>query len=87
MDDARLEQLVVAGRQINEAQNVAESTLAAIMARTSAYTGKEVTWDEMMKSDVVLNAPDYELTEANIRAHIPVPGSEKVESKKKKNAQ
>ena len=62
------------GERINEAQQVAESTLCAIMARTSAYTGKEVTWDEMMKSDLKLTPPDYELTEANIRAHVPVPG-------------
>ncbi|GMU24835.1 MAG: hypothetical protein AMXMBFR13_49060 [Phycisphaerae bacterium] len=65
------------GELINEAQNVAESTLAAIMARTSAYTGKEVTWEEMMKSDMVLRAPEYQLTPESIRAHIPVPGSAK----------
>jgi myo-inositol 2-dehydrogenase/D-chiro-inositol 1-dehydrogenase len=63
------------GERLNEAQAVAESTLAAIMARTSAYTGQEVTWEQMMKSDEVLGPPDYELTEENIRAHIPVPGS------------
>lgn len=61
-------------KPINEAQNVAESTLCAIMARTSAYTGKEVTWDEMLASDMVIGRPDYELTPDNIRAHIPVPG-------------
>jgi len=62
------------GRPINEAQNVAESTLAGIMARTSAYTGKEVTWEEMMASDMELRRPDYPLTPENIKAHIPVPG-------------
>ncbi len=72
------------GEPLNEAQNVAESTMAAIMARTSAYTGKEVTWEHMMKSDEALSAPDYELTEANIKAHIPVPGGEK--PAKKRNA-
>ncbi len=69
-----LQDAIRTGKRINEAQNVAESTLCAIMARTSAYTGKEVTWDEMMKSDMVLGPPDYELTEENIRAHVPVPG-------------
>ncbi len=62
---------------INETQNVAESTLCCIMARTSAYTGKEVTWDEMMQSDLVIAKPDYELTPENIRARIPVPGEER----------
>ena len=62
------------GKVINESQNVAESTLCGVMARTSAYTGAEVTWDEMMKSELVLSRPDYKLTPENIKAHIPVPG-------------
>jgi len=62
------------GKPLNEAQNVAESTLTNIMIRMSAYTGKAVTWSEAMKSDLTLAKPDYELTEENIRAHIPVPG-------------
>jgi myo-inositol 2-dehydrogenase / D-chiro-inositol 1-dehydrogenase len=33
------------GQPLNELRQVAESTLSAIMARMSAYTGKEVTWD------------------------------------------
>ena len=72
------------GEPINEAQNVAESTLAGVMARTSAYTGQEVTWEEMMKSELVLSPPDYPLTEENIRAHIPVPGTSEPTPKKKK---
>lgn len=63
-----------AGKPLNEAKNVAESTMTAIMIRMSAYTGKEVTWDEAMKSDLTLKAPDYELTDENVRNHIPVPG-------------
>ena len=62
------------GKPLNEAQNVAESTMTAIMVRMSAYTGKEVTWDDVMKSDLKLGPPDYELVEAEIRKHIPVPG-------------
>jgi hypothetical protein len=69
-----LQDAIRTGKRINEAQNVAESTLCAIMARTSAYTGKEVTWDEMMASDMVLGPPKYELTEENTRADVPVPG-------------
>lgn len=33
------------GAPLNEAQQVTESTLCAIMARMSAYTGKRVNWD------------------------------------------
>jgi predicted dehydrogenase len=39
-------------KPINEAEATAISTLTAIMGRTAAYTGKLVTWEEMMASDV-----------------------------------
>ena len=62
------------GKPLNETKNVSESTMCAIMARMSAYSGAKVTWDEAMKSDLQLNAPNYELSDENVRAHIPVPG-------------
>jgi predicted dehydrogenase len=37
------------GKPLNEARNVAESTMAAIMGRMSAYTGQEVTWKWAME--------------------------------------
>jgi predicted dehydrogenase len=37
-----------AGRPLNEGRQVAESTLTAIMGREAAYTGQEVTWDELL---------------------------------------
>ncbi len=37
---------------INEAQNVANATLAAVMGRISAYTGRKITWNELMESDL-----------------------------------
>lgn len=37
-------------KPINMAKDIAVSTLTAIMGRTAAYTGKLVTWDEMMES-------------------------------------
>jgi predicted dehydrogenase len=39
-----------AGKPINELKNVAESTLAAIMGRMSAYTGQHVSWDKALNS-------------------------------------
>ncbi len=65
---------------LNEARQVTESTLCAVMARMSAYTGRAITWDEMINSNLVLCPPGYELTEENIaagviKAHIPRPGS------------
>ena len=38
------------GKPLNEAKQVAESTLAGIMGRTSAYTGRELSWDWAMKA-------------------------------------
>jgi len=43
-----------AGEPLNETQNVAESTLTAIMGRMSAYTGKEVTWEQALNSKLNL---------------------------------
>jgi myo-inositol 2-dehydrogenase / D-chiro-inositol 1-dehydrogenase len=39
-----------AGKPLNELKQVAESTLTAIMGRMSAYTGKEVTWEQALNS-------------------------------------
>ena len=51
-----LEQQIVLLRAIrnqealNEGERLAMTTLLAIMGRTAAYTGREITWDEMLKS-------------------------------------
>ena len=39
-----------AGKPLNEAKQVAESTLTAIMGRESAYSGQEITWEAAMNS-------------------------------------
>lgn len=38
------------GTYLNELKNVAESTLTAIMARMSAYSGKEIKWADALNS-------------------------------------
>jgi predicted dehydrogenase len=38
------------GNLLNEAMSGAESTLAAMLGRLAAETGREVTWEELMKS-------------------------------------
>lgn len=60
---------------INEAEHVAHATLAAIMGRTAAYTGKEVKWDELMDSAERLGPTDYAMGPVAIKAEIPVPGN------------
>ncbi len=42
------------GPYYNEAIQVAESCMTAIMGRESAYTGKKLRWDEFMKADLEL---------------------------------
>jgi len=61
---------------LNEGQLTAESTLNGIMGRISAYTGKEVTWQEMMDSDLRLGPDTYSLGKVDMQAVVPVPGGE-----------
>lgn len=39
------------GGVISDAENAAKSTLSAIMGRMATYTGKKITWEEMMNSE------------------------------------
>jgi myo-inositol 2-dehydrogenase/D-chiro-inositol 1-dehydrogenase len=64
-------------KTINEGTNCANSTMAAIMGRISAYTGKEVTYEEMMNSDLSLGpARPLNFSQVGyIKANpIPIPG-------------
>jgi predicted dehydrogenase len=45
------------GKHINDGVWMANSTLMAIMGRMAAYTGKEITWDEALNSQLQL-VPD-----------------------------
>ncbi|MGA8103271.1 MAG: Gfo/Idh/MocA family oxidoreductase [Candidatus Acidiferrales bacterium] len=46
---------ITSGKLHNQASKGAESALSCMMARTAAYSGLEVTWDELMKSREVLD--------------------------------
>jgi predicted dehydrogenase len=59
--------------RLNEARRIAESTLTAIMGRMSAYSGRELTWDEVLNSNMDLSPPSYSFTTLGVPA-IPVPG-------------
>jgi hypothetical protein len=60
---------------INEAEHVAHATLTAVMGRTAAYTGQEVTWDAMMDSKEHLGPTEYAMGPVPIKAVVPVPGN------------
>jgi len=57
-----------------EAGNTAISNMTAIMGRISAYTGKEVTWDEMLNSELKLAPKKYVMGNVEIDKEIPVAG-------------
>jgi len=67
---------VRSGKVINHAEITAISSMACIMARESAYTGRVTTWDEMTQSD--LNFMPNALTMGNVdmsKFAIPLPGT------------
>jgi len=49
---------------INDGAIMCDSTLMAIMARLSAYTGKTLSWDEMLASNLDLSPAKYEFGDA-----------------------
>ena len=58
----------------NELENTAISTMVGIMGRISAYTGKEVTWDEMMNSDMKLGPQVFAFGKVDIPKEVPIAG-------------
>ncbi len=74
------------GKAVNQAKDVAESTATAVMGRISAYTGQQVTWNDMMVDpkakphfyDLKLKptAEDFEKGTVQIPAEnvVPLPG-------------
>lgn len=62
---------------LNEGQLTADSTLCGIMGRISSYTGKEVTWQEMLDSDMRLGPETYALGPVPGEFPVAVPGTSK----------
>jgi len=74
---------VIAGKPLNDAKSIAESTLVAIMGRISAYTGELVRWNDLVKNEqsplynfACTPAPgDFEKGDIKLPAEVPpVPG-------------
>jgi myo-inositol 2-dehydrogenase / D-chiro-inositol 1-dehydrogenase len=68
------------GKPYNELQQVAESTLTAIMGREAAYTGQEITWDTILNADQDLAPPNLTMGTLAVPA-VPMPGVTKVNRK------
>jgi hypothetical protein len=66
-------------KPICQGEETAISTLSAIMGRISAYTGVDVTWDEVMAMDMNLVPDNLELKNVDMRQYIvPVPGKARI---------
>ncbi len=64
-------------KTISDAEAQVNSTLITIMGRISAYTGKDVTWDEMLNSELTLGPKTYLMGPVpNIPETVPVIGTE-----------
>lgn len=76
-----LQQSIKAGTPLAEGQHGAEATMTAILGRMATYSGKAVTWDQAMTSELNL-APETYAFDANPpvlpdpegRYPVPVPG-------------
>ncbi len=62
------------GPYLNQAMAVAESTMTCIMARESAYSGQELTWDQMMASQLDLMPKAFDYNAKVDVPPLPVPG-------------
>jgi predicted dehydrogenase len=62
------------GPYINHAMAVAESTMTCVMARESAYSGMELTWDMMMNSKLDLQPRNFDYKLKMDVPPLPVPG-------------
>ena len=72
------------GDVIADAENGAKSTLTAIMGRMATYSGKVITWDQALNSDLQLmpeimtwGSTPPTLPDSEGRYKIPVPGKTK----------
>ena len=61
------------GKFINDGESAAHSTLMALMAREAAYTGKRLTWKQLMASNQNLAPKEYTWGPIETPA-VPTPG-------------
>ncbi len=68
-----------------DTQNGAEATMSAILGRMATYSGKEITWDDAMASDLDLMPSEFAwdadppvMPDADGAYRVPIPGVTKV---------
>jgi predicted dehydrogenase len=73
LEHAELIESIRTGQPINEARQLAESTLTVIMGRESAYSGQVVEWEDALNSKQDLKPAKYEFGPLPVPP-VPVPG-------------
>ncbi len=68
-------------KPINDGEWSAQSTMMAILGREAAYTGKRLTWKELLKSDQRLVPTEFAWDKLSV-PDVPVPGQYKLAGKK-----
>ena len=61
-------------KPVNEAHNLAAATLVCLMGSESAHTGRDISWEDIMNSNLSLGPEEYALGPVEIPP-IPVPGT------------
>ena len=77
LEHGRLYKSIKANEGYNEGVQVAESTMTAIMARMSAYSGEEITWEQAINSNVALMPSDLTMDTPIPIPHVAIPGTTK----------
>ncbi len=67
-----------AGNPLNDGRRMAESNLSGIMGREAAYTGQEITWEQISNSNLDLTPKKWEFGEVAV-PKVAVPGVTKLE--------
>jgi predicted dehydrogenase len=62
------------GPYLNESMAVADSTMTCLMGREAAYSGRKVTWDMMMASQLDLLPKSFDYKDKVPVPPLPVPG-------------
>lgn len=76
LEHANLVKHIRSGQPINQAEDTAVSTLAGVMGREAAYTGKTVAWDELSAMNMGLVPENPKLENMDMGKYkVPVPGT------------
>lgn len=74
------------GEPLNELQSVTESTFTAILGREACYSGMELKWDDLLKSDKATMPSGLTMNTKLQVSPTPVPGKYKPYTEKAKKA-